>query len=179
MPFRLEELPCCLPPPQLTSRNSESPSSSSRQLPRRLSTNTAPRPAESSEGTLEGVLLDEGQNQQAEVGIHNKKIAEFQARPNELIIEEKESSLERVYSSDSQSERRGQITRVFKLLIQSRKQNMTNTEGEKSTASILSEIRTKKLVVQEGIIQLTRERPRQEISAQEQPSEEDIESRRV
>ena len=114
---QLIEQPADLPPPQLHSGSSYSPSITSSQRPSRISSKPPVRGPESSEGSLEGILEVGDQHEQVGERIENEENIENQQRTAEIIIEEPESSRERITYTYSNTARTGPITKVFNIVI--------------------------------------------------------------
>ena len=113
MVIRREELQSDLPVPQIASTDRQSSSNTLHNLQPSLPSSSAVIPAESSEGTLGGVLGQEREDQQAKIAASLDQKNEIQQQTKDFIIEEKEAMSEMV--SDSYSNRMigGSMTRVI------------------------------------------------------------------
>ena len=114
---QLMEQPADLPPPQLHSGSSYSPSNTSSQLPNRVSSNPPLRAPETTEGSLEGLLQEEHQHHQAGERIENEEDIESQQRTEDIMIEEQEPNRETIGYTYSNTARTGPITKVFNFVI--------------------------------------------------------------
>ena len=114
---QLEEQPVDLPPPQLHSGSSYSPSNTSSKRPSRTSSNRPLKAPEITEGSLEGILQEEHEHHQAGERIENEEDIENQQRTGEIIVEEQEPSRERSSYTYSNTARTGPITKVFHNVI--------------------------------------------------------------
>ena len=115
--FRFEELPCDLPPPQLASPQPHSTSNVSGDYPHHFTSSSDPRVSMTNEGTLQGILRVEDEDEREEERIESKENIENQPRTGELIIEEPELSREAERITDRNRDRTGPITRVIIKLI--------------------------------------------------------------